>query len=103
MAEEKLTAIKAKDGFSQIDRMSRMDVDQVYEGLDEIGSDSFLKNIFNLQVFWGQKEIARALEKPTFMDDINRLGFDTSLVCSRNFLQHHPVFILFYLAMISIF
>ena len=81
MAIEKLAAIKARDGFSQ--NLSRMDVAQVYEGLDEIGSDSFLKNIYNLQVFWGQKEIARALEKPTFMDDINRLGFDTSLVCSR--------------------
>ena len=79
MAIEKLAAIKARDGFSQ--NLSRMDVAQVYEGLDEIKSDSFLRNIFNLQVFWSQKEIARALKEPTYMDDINKLGFDTSLVC----------------------
>lgn len=79
MAIEKLAAIKARDGFSQ--NLSRMDVAQVYEGLDGIKSDSFLQNVFNLQVFWSKKEISRALKEPTFMDDINKLGFDTSLVC----------------------
>ena len=77
-ALEKLSAIKARDGFSE--NLTRSEVAQVYQGLNGINGSTFLNNIYNLQVFWGQKEITRALKAPTFMDDVNKLGFDTSLV-----------------------
>ena len=83
-ALEKLTAIQAKDGFSE--NLTSRTLSEVYSGLEGISENTFLKNIFNLQVFWSQKEIARALGAPTFEDDVNKLGFDTSLVSS--FLVH---------------
>ena len=79
-ALEKLTAIQAKDGFSE--NLTSRTLSEVYSGLEGISENTFLKNIFNLQVFWSQKEIARALSAPTFEDDVNKLGFDTSLVSS---------------------
>lgn len=77
-ALDKLTAIQAKDGFSE--NLTSRTLSEVYSGLEGISENTFLKNIFNLQVFWSQKEIARALGAPTFEDDVNKLGFDTSLV-----------------------
>ena len=79
-ALEKLTAIQAKDGFSE--NLTSRTLSEVYSGLEGISENTFLQNIFNLQVFWSQKEIARALGAPTFEDDVNKLGFDTSLVSS---------------------
>ena len=79
-ALDKLTAIQAKDGFSE--NLTSRTLSEVYSGLEGISENTFLQNIFNLQVFWSQKEIARALGAPTFEDDVNKLGFDTSLVSS---------------------
>jgi len=78
-ALDKLELIKSTDAFSQ--NITEEALSQVYEGFEaNIQYNSFLQNIVEMQTFWSKKEMLRMLEKPTYNDDINALGFDTSLV-----------------------
>jgi len=78
-ALNKLAQIKSTDGFSK--NLTDHAVAHVYQGFDEtINYSTFLTNVVKMQTFWSKKEVNRMLEKPTYNDDINALGFDTSLV-----------------------
>ena len=78
-ALNKLAQIKSTDGFSK--NLTDHAVAHVYHGFDKtISSNTFLTNVVKMQTFWSKKEVNRMLEKPTYNDDINALGFDTSLV-----------------------
>jgi len=80
-ALNKLAQIKSTDGFSK--NLTDQAVAHVYHGFDEtISYNTFLTNVVKMQTFWSKKEVNRMLEKPTYNDDINALGFDTSLVRS---------------------
>ena len=54
---EKLANIQARDGYSK--NLTSSHVAKVYQGLDQhaIQADTFLLNIFHLQVFWSRKEV----------------------------------------------
>ena len=82
-----MAQIKSTDGFSK--NLTDHAVAHVYHGFDEtISSNTFLTNVVKMQTFWSKKEVNRMLEKPTYNDDINALGFDTSLVrLSRDHLN----------------
>ena len=86
-ALNKLAQIKSTDGFSK--NLTDHAVAHVYHGFDEtISYSTFLTNVVKMQTFWSKKEVNRMLEKPTYNDDINALGFDTSLVrLSRDHLN----------------
>ena len=74
-----MAEIKSTDGFSK--NLTDHAVAHVYHGFDEtISYNTFLTNVVKMQTFWSKKEVIRMLEKPTYNDDINALGFDTSLV-----------------------
>ena len=74
-----MAQIKSTDGFSK--NLTDHAVAHVYHGFDEtISYNTFLTNVVKMQTFWSKKEVNRMLEKPTYNDDINALGFDTSLV-----------------------
>ena len=82
-----MAQIKSTDGFSK--NLTDQAVAHVYHGFDEtISYSTFLTNVVKMQTFWSKKEVNRMLEKPTYNDDINALGFDTSLVrLSRDHLN----------------
>ena len=74
-----MAQIKSTDGFSK--NLTDHAVAHVYHGFDDtISYNTFLTNVVKMQTFWSKKEVNRMLEKPTYNDDINALGFDTSLV-----------------------
>jgi hypothetical protein len=73
-----LSAIKARDGFAK--NLTALQVSEVYKDLAGIKANTLLANVVTLQTFWGKKELTRALKKPSYMDNVHRLGFDTSLV-----------------------
>ena len=79
-----MAQIKSTDGFSK--NLTDHAVAHVYHGFDEtISYNTFLTNVVKMQTFWSKKEVNRMLEKPTYNDDINALGFDTSLVRSSEY------------------
>ena len=79
-----MAEIKSTDGFSK--NLTDHAVAHVYHGFDEtISYNTFLTNVVKMQTFWSKKEVNRMLEKPTYNDDINALGFDTSLVRSSEY------------------
>ena len=71
--------IKSTDAFSK--NLTEKAIAEVYKGLEaNINSKTFLQNIVNMQSFWSKKEMKRMLDRPTYNDDIDAFGFDTSLV-----------------------
>ena len=71
--------IKSTDAFSK--DLTDETVANVYAGFNEtLNFSTFLKNVVTMQSFWSKKEMKRMLTGPTYNDDINALGFDTSLV-----------------------
>ena len=78
-ALDKLEEIKSTDAFSK--DLTDETVANVYDGFNEtLNFSTFLQNVVAMQSFWSKKEMKRMLTGPTYNDDINALGFDTSLV-----------------------
>lgn len=90
-ALDKLTAIRARDGFAK--NLTDEIVSPVYEGLTGIDAQAYLKNTHTLQKWWTAKEFGRMKRPPSYFDDINRLGFDTTFVNAMYVPEQNSIWI----------